>query len=129
MPKILLIEDEEILVDMYKERFETEGIETDVAYSVKEALDYLRAKKEVDLILLDLLLPRLDGIDLLRTIRRENLASKTPIVIFTNYDTPEVRRAAQELKVDGFLVKTNYTPSQVVERIKKYLGKDTNLKR
>jgi CheY-like chemotaxis protein len=124
MPKILLIEDEKILVDMYKEKFESEGIETDVAFGVKEALDYLEKKKKVDLILLDLLLPRLDGIYLLRAIREKNLAKNIPIFIFTNYDTPKVRKAAKELKVDGFLLKTDYTPKEVVQIIKEHLTKN-----
>jgi len=120
MAKILLVEDEKILAEMYKDKFEAEGFETKIAFSSREALEILE-KEKPDLILLDILLPKENGIVFLSKIKKEEKFKDIPVVAFSNYDTPETKKEALALGVKEYLIKTDYTPQDLVEEIKKYL--------
>jgi len=120
MPKILIIEDEKILAQMYKEKFEKEGFEVYLAFSSKEGLS-LTKKERPDLILLDILLPKEDGIVFLKWLKNEPKISSIPVVVISNYDDPKTKKEAFELGVKEYLLKTDYTPQQLIEKIKKYL--------
>lgn len=119
MPKILIIEDEVILAEMYKDKFEQEGYITDLVFSSEEAVDYLKEKKP-DLILLDILLPRENGIIFLKKLKEIGNASQIPVVAFSNYDDLKTRKEAFELGVKAYLIKTQYTPTELLAEIKKY---------
>lgn len=118
--KILLIEDEKILAEMYKDKFEAEGLKTMVAFSAKEGLALLE-KERPDLILLDILLPRENGISFLKQLKKEKGAQEIPVIAFSNYDEPETKKEALALGAKEYLIKTQYTPQQIVEKIKEYL--------
>lgn len=120
MPKILLVEDEKILAEMYKDKFEADGIKTLLAFSAKEALEALE-KERPDLILLDILLPRENGISFLKTLRQTKKDLNIPIIAFSNYDDPATKEEAFALGAKEYLIKTEYTPQQIVEKIKRYL--------
>jgi len=120
MSKILIIEDERILAEMYKDKFDEEGLETDVAFSSEEALEYLKTKKP-DLILLDILLPKENGISFLRKMREMENVSGVPVIAFSNYDEPRTKKEAFELGVKAYLIKTQYTPKELVETVRKFL--------
>ena len=118
--KILIIEDEEVLAQMYKEKFEQEGLEVDLAFSCQEAIDYLKNNKP-DLILLDILLPQENGISFLEKIKKDGTAEKIPIVAFSNYDEPATKKEAFALGAKDYLIKTQYTPSQLLKKIREFL--------
>jgi len=120
MKKILIVEDEEILAQMYKERLEKEGFEVFLASNSKKGLKLAREEKP-DLILLDILLPDEDGISFLKELRKESSISEILVVALSNYDDPKSKKDAFSLGVKEYLIKTDYTPKQVVERVKKYL--------
>jgi two-component system alkaline phosphatase synthesis response regulator PhoP len=120
MPKILIIEDEKVLAEMYKEKFEKEGFKVHLAFTSNEGLN-LAKKEKPDLILLDILLPGEDGISFLKWLKNEPEISSIPVVIISNYDDPKAKKEAFELGVKEYLLKTDYTPQQLVEKIKKYL--------
>jgi len=120
MPNILVIEDEKILAEMYKDKFEEGGFETDLAFSSEEALGYLKNNKP-DLILLDILLPKENGISFLKKIKEMENISEVPIVAFSNYDEPRTKKEAFELGVKAYLIKTQYTPKELLAEIKKFL--------
>lgn len=119
MKKILIIEDEKILAEMYKDKFSQAGFEVLLAFEVKEGLE-LAKKEKPDLIVLDILLPRENGIVFLEWLRKDPEISAIPVVAFSNYDDPETKREALKLGVKDYLIKTNYTPQQIVEKIKNY---------
>jgi len=121
MPKILIIEDEKILGEMYKEKFETEGFQVFLVFSSEEAMETLR-KVKPDLILLDILLPRENGIQFLKRIKEIPDISQILIVAFSNYDVPATKKEALELGVRDYLIKTDYTPAQLIEKIREYLS-------
>jgi len=119
MKKILLIEDEKILSEMYQDKFTKAGFEVSVASEAKEGLEIAK-KEKPDLIVLDILLPRENGITFLTWLRNEPEVSLLPVVAFSNYDDPEIKRQAIKLGVKEYLIKTNYTPQEIINKIKDY---------
>jgi DNA-binding response OmpR family regulator len=119
MKKILIIEDEIILAEMYKEKLEKEGFEVFLASEIEEGIEIAK-KEKPDLILLDILLPRENGVSFLEKIKEEEIKD-IPVVAFSNYDDPETKKRAFELGVKEYLIKANYTPREIVEKIKNYL--------
>ena len=120
MKKILLIEDEKILAEMYKDRFTRAGFEVFLAFESREGLE-LAKKEKPDLIILDILLPRENGIVFLNWLRKDEEISSIPVVAFSNYDDLATKRKAAKLGVKDYLIKTNYTPQEIVEKVKGYL--------
>lgn len=120
MEKILIIEDEKILAEMYRDKFTQAGFEVISAFDSKEGLN-LAKKEKPDLIVLDILLPRENGITFLVWLRKDPEVSSIPVVAFSNYDDQETKREAAKLGAKDYLIKTNYTPQEIVEKIKNYL--------
>ena len=121
MPKkILIIEDEKILVEMYRDKFIQAGFEVILAYSAEEGIK-AALKEKPDLILLDILLPRENGIGFLGKLRKNPEIASTKVVAFSNYDDPGTKKEALEFGAKEYLIKTSYTPQEIIEKIKKYL--------
>jgi DNA-binding response OmpR family regulator len=117
--KILIIEDEKILAEMYKNKFIQAGFQV---FSVSESREGLKvAKKEKpDLIILDILLPRENGISFLSQMRDEPEIASIKVMIFSNYDDPETKRQAMKFGVKDYLIKADYTPEGIVRKVKSY---------
>jgi DNA-binding response OmpR family regulator len=121
MPKkILLVEDEKILVDMYRKKLSEAGFKVISVFESEKAL-VLTKKEKPDLVLLDILLPRENGIFFLEQLRKDPKIASVLVVAFSNYDDPETKKQAFKLGVKDYLIKTNYTPKEIVEKIKTYL--------
>ena len=120
MRNILIIEDEKILAEMYKDKFTRVGFNVILASSAEKGISLAKEKKP-DLIILDILLPRENGIDFLKKLKEDSEASSIPVIVLSNYNNSEAKKAAGELGVKDYLIKTNYTPQQIVEKIKEYL--------
>jgi len=121
MKKILLIEDEKILAEMYKEKFTQAGFKVFLTLDARKGLK-LAKKEKPDLVILDILLPRENGIIFLNWLRKEKEIASIPVVAFSNYDDPETKKQAAKLGVKEYLIKTNYTPSEIVAKIKQLLS-------
>jgi two-component system alkaline phosphatase synthesis response regulator PhoP len=120
MKKILIIEDEKMLAEMYKEKLEMEGFKVSLAFDVKEGIE-LSKKEKPDLILLDILLPVENGTSFLKRQKEDKEIFEIPVIAFSNYDDQKTKKEAMELGVKEYLIKTNYTPTEIIEKIKKYL--------
>lgn len=121
MPKkILIIEDEKLLGEIYKDKLSGVGFEVIWAFEAKNALKLVK-KEKPDLILLDILLSRENGIFFLEQLRKDPKIASILVVAFSNYDDPETKKQAFKLGVKDYLIKTNYTPNQIVKKIKIYL--------
>ena len=79
--------------------------------------------KKSELVLLDLVLPEWDGFEILEKIRKEKDLDKTKIIIFSNLSQPEERNRAEELGADGFIVKSENTPQQIIDKVKEFAKK------
>lgn len=124
---ILLIEDDPPMVRMYSTKLKTENFEVEVAYDGEEGLKKMKEQK-IDLVLLDLMIPKLGGMELLEKVRADGKLKKIPVVILSNLSQEQDIQRAKELGVKDFLIKSNYTPSQVVTIVKSYFqsGKRLN---
>jgi DNA-binding response OmpR family regulator len=120
MAKILIIEDEKILAEMYREKFIKAGFNVFLAFDAKEGFKITKRERP-DLILLDILLPKEDGISYLKWLKNEAKISSIPVIAFSNYDDPKTKKEALELGVKDYIIKANYTPEELVKKIKDYL--------
>ena len=125
--KILIVEDEKLLVEMYEDKFTQAGFEVITAFDAREAL-ILAKREKPDLILLDILLPRANGLSFLEYLRKDSKVGSTLVVAFSNYDDPGAKKKAFELGVKDYLIKTNYTPKKIVNKIKEYLKNEKDFK-
>ena len=120
MPKkILIVEDEKMLGEMYRDKFIEAGFEVLWVGSAEEGIEAV-PKMMPDLILLDILLPRANGIGFMGWLKKEKDFSSIPVVAFSNYDDPKTKKEAAELGIKEYLIKTNHTPQQIVDKIKTY---------
>lgn len=119
-PVVLLIEDDILLTDMYTMKLGLEGFKVLTALNGENGLR-IALEKEVDLILLDMLLPRIQGIEVLETLRQSDKCKDTPVIALTNLAREDLRQKAFELGVKDFLIKAQEDPEEVVEAIKKAL--------
>ena len=121
MEKILIIEDEKILAEMYRDKFTQAGFEVVLAFDSKEGLEMTK-KEKPDLIILDILLPKENGITFLKWLRETPEISSLPVVAFSNFDDPKIKIEAANLEVKDYLIKTDYTPREIVAKIKQLLN-------
>jgi DNA-binding response OmpR family regulator len=119
--KITIVEDDAPIRNMYKQKLIASGYDISTAQDGKEALKVLEAVKP-DLILLDIKMPGLPGNEVLRRIRQTDWGEEIKVVVLTNISKSEAPQEFRFLKVDRYIVKAHYTPSQVLEIIKEVLG-------
>lgn len=118
--KILIVEDEEELLEMYKTKLSSCGYEVFVANNGD--LGYLMAENNIpDLILLDIIMPKVDGYSMLRKLKKSKITDKIPVIIFSNLSQKEEIEKGFKLGARDFIIKTNITPSQLAEKVKEYL--------
>jgi len=120
--KILIIEDEEMLVNMYESKFLTEGFQVLKAFNGEDGLA-LALKEKPDLILLDIILPKMDGFLVLKSLKEETPTKNIPIILLTNLGQDEDINKGKAMGANDYLVKANLTPSEVVEKVKEILKK------
>lgn len=120
MAKILLVEDDSFIADIYKKKFESSGFEV---LNITNGRAVLKAvdDQHFDIILLDLVIPEMSGLEVLRELRGPRYPTGLPIVIFSNLSNPEDRELAVQLGANGFIPKTDFSPSQVVDEVNRYL--------
>lgn len=119
MKKILLIEDDAFLVDIYTTKLKEAGFEVLVAFDGEEGFKKAKDEKP-DLVLLDLVLPGMDGWEFLKKAKSENLGN-VKVVVLSNLGQKEEVEKGMELGAVKYLVKAHYAPSEVVEEVKKIL--------
>jgi DNA-binding response OmpR family regulator len=122
--KILLIEDEEILSKMYFLKFSKEGFETILAKDGEEGLKLAKEEKP-DVILLDIILPKLDGFSILKSLKEDVSTRDIPVLLLSNLGQDEDVKKGLSLGAVDYLIKANYTPTQVVEKVKRVIESQT----
>ncbi len=127
MPKekqitILIVEDDTFLADLYKTKFEMEGLKVLVAYEGEKGLA-LAKKNNPDIILLDLILPKLSGFEILKTLKADAKYREIPVVLLTNMSQKADVDKGLKLGADDYLIKAHFMPTEVIEKIKRLVGK------
>ena len=121
--KVLLVDDDQFLLNMYTLKFKNSGFEVETGNTAAAALQKLRDGLVPDMILCDLVMPGVDGLELIKKVKEEALASHSKIVVLTNQGQSADIEKAKSLGVDGYIVKASTIPSEVVEEVKKILAK------
>ena len=124
MRKILFIEDESVLQKTFEETLRGEGYEMISALDGEVGFN-LAKKEKPDLILLDLVLPKINGLEVLKKLKEDPETKKIPVIILTNLEKMSDIDKALELGAAAYLVKVDYSLEEVVEKIKKILGEKT----
>lgn len=119
--KILLVEDDEMLSQVYRSRFEIEGFDVKEVYNGEDALSAAISFKP-DIILLDAMMPRISGFDVLDILRNTPETANITIIMLTALSQPRDKERAESLGVDDYLVKSQVVIGDVVARVKKHLG-------
>jgi DNA-binding response OmpR family regulator len=122
--KIAIIEDDGVIRQMYRMKFEAEGFEVEVADNGKDGVSLVTSMRP-DLVLLDLHMPEMNGVEALEAIRRIEWAKKLPVIILTNLGQEESPRALKALDIFSYIVKADFTPKQVVTQAKEALTSAT----
>lgn len=122
MQKIAIIEDDAVIAEMYRMKFEAEGFEVEIARNGRLGVELVK-QMNPHLILLDLQMPEMDGEQALKAIRKEDWGKSIPVLILTNLGEEEAPKSLKTLGVEHYIVKADLTPSQVVKRVKDVLAK------
>lgn len=121
MTKIAIIEDDSVINQMYRMKFEAAGFEVEVADNGKTGIALVESFGP-DIVLLDLQMPEMNGDEALAHIRSKEWGKSVPVIILTNTGIEESPKSLKELNIQSYIVKAELTPSQVVERAKHALG-------
>lgn len=118
--KILIIDDNEDLAEAVKETLDDRGFSVSVANDGESGIEVIKSEKP-KLILLDSMLPGMNGLDVLEQLQEYRKENKLNIIMFSNVDTPEELHKARSYNIDEYLIKTEYRMEEVIDKIKKYL--------
>jgi two-component system alkaline phosphatase synthesis response regulator PhoP len=118
--KLLLIEDDATLSKMYQKKFEADGFTVATAFDGLEGLEKTVQEKP-DLVVLDIMLPKLDGISVFKKMRSTPETFKTPVLLLTNFDQEDTVFECFKLGAVDYLLKSSVTPTQVVAKIENLL--------
>ena len=111
--RLYLVDDDHFLLDMYAVKFKAAGHEVTAFQNGEEALQALREKPAPDAMLLDIVMPGIDGFEILETIRKENLASTAKIIVLSNQGQESDIDRAKALGAAGYIIKASAIPSEV----------------
>lgn len=121
MKKILIIEDEKILSEMYRLKFEKEGYQVFSAIDVDEGVKITK-EASPNLIILDILLPKENGLSFLEKIKdQKEITTNISVVVMSNFDDKETRERALALGIKEYIIKSNYDPNEILKKVKAYL--------
>lgn len=114
---VLLMEDEKMLAEMYATKFKMEGYAVKRAFDGQTGLDLAR-KSKPDIILLDVIMPKLDGFSVLKELKKDPSLKAVPVLLLTNLGQEDDIKKGRELGAVDYFVKSNHSPSEIVEKVK-----------
>jgi DNA-binding response OmpR family regulator len=121
MTKIAIIEDDQVISQMYRMKFEADGFEVQLADNGKQGVAMVKSFLP-DIILLDLQMPNMNGEEALTQIRGADWGKQIPVIILTNLGEEEAPKSLRSLGIVSYIVKADLTPRQVVAKVKEALG-------
>ncbi len=123
MEKILLIEDEELIIRLLSKKLAAIGYDVSLAMDGQEGLEKIK-QIAPDLILLDIVMPRMGGFEVMAEMKKDEKIANIPVIIISNSGQPLELERAKELGAVDWLVKTEFDPKEVAEKIQKYINKN-----
>ena len=124
--KILIVDDDKFLLDMYTLKFKEKGFEVTSAFGSTNALAILKERSDEDgfgVILTDVVMPSMDGFELVEEIKKNKLAEGAKVIILSNLGQPTDIEKGKRVGADGYIVKADSTPSEVVKKVVDILNK------
>lgn len=121
MTKIAIVEDDQIISQMYRIKFEADGFDVETAENGKLGLELVETMKP-NIVLLDLMMPEMNGDEMLMQMRKTSWGEGVPVIILTNMGEAEVPREVMDLGVKKVILKADMTPKQVVDLVKSQLA-------
>lgn len=121
MTKIAIIEDDAVISQMYRMKFEADGFTVEVAGNGQDGVGLVK-EFQPDLILLDMQMPVMNGDEALAAIRKEDWGKTVPVIVLTNLGEEEAPKNLRSLGIHSYIVKADLTPRQVAERVKEALN-------
>lgn len=122
MAKLLVAEDDKFISEIYATKLQAEGFEVAVAEDGEAAIKKIKEEKP-DMVLLDIFMPKFDGIEVLRQIKQLDEVKDIPVIVLTNASEKEYVDQAMQLGAVDYLIKSNFTPDEVKGKLEKYLNK------
>ena len=122
MAKILFIEDDPLIVKIYTTRLTADGYQVLSAENGEDGIK-LAETETPDLVILDIMMPKIDGFGVLEKLRANEMMKTKPILVYSNLAQEEEIKRAQTLGATEFIIKANLSPTEMVEKIKKYLNR------
>ncbi len=116
-PKIIIVDDDKFLLNMYSIKFKKSGLDVDTACGPEDALTKLHEQPNPGILILDLIMPGMDGLNLLEALQKEKLVNDTTVVMLTNQGQQSDIDRATAFGVHGYIVKATTIPSEVVEEV------------
>ena len=118
--KILLVEDEEIIYSLLKKKLNQQGYEVSIATDGKEGLEKIEREKP-DLVLLDIIMPKMGGFEVMEEMKKKEELKDIPVIVISNSGQPVELDKARSLGAKDWLIKTEFDPQEVIEKVKKYI--------
>ena len=119
--KILLVDDDNFMLDMYSVKFKERGFDVHASLDSKKALEKLREGFRPDVMLFDIIMPSMDGFEFLEKIKEENLKNKSILIALSNQWQEEDIEKVKGLGADDYLIKANMVPSEVLDKVEKLI--------
>lgn len=121
MTKIAIIEDDSVISQMYRMKFEADGFDVQIANNGRDGVALVE-EFVPDMVLLDMQMPIMNGDEALKQIRSHDWGKTVPVMILTNLGEEEAPKNIRALGIESYIVKADLTPRQVIERVKTTLG-------
>jgi two-component system, OmpR family, alkaline phosphatase synthesis response regulator PhoP len=122
MKKILIIEDEELLINLLQKKLTENGYEVFLAKNGQEGMDLMR-KNSPDIILLDIIMPKMGGFEVLEEKIKDEALKIIPVIVISNSGQPVELDRAKRLGAKDWLIKTEFDPQEVVDKVINQIGK------
>jgi len=120
MKKILLIEDEELIIKLLSKKLVSIGYDVLLAMDGQEGIEKMK-QSVPDLVLLDIVMPRMGGFEVMAEMKKDAVLAKIPVIIISNSGQPLELEKAKQLGAADWLVKTEFDPKEVADKIQKYI--------
>lgn len=121
-PKVMIIEDDEVIREIYALKLEMEGFPTAVAENGRIALDRIQ-EFGPEVILLDMMMPVMGGLEFMKEFRTRQVSPKAEVIVFSNISAPGQMSEVMQLGASDYWVKSDFTPEKVVQEIRRRWGK------
>ncbi len=117
---ILLVEDDEFLAELYANKLQLEGFGVGLAADGEKGLKMIK-EKHPDLVLLDIVLPKMDGFEVLKKMKADKESKEIPVILLTNLSQKDEVKKGLDLGATDYLIKAHFMPSEVIKKIKKHV--------